>query len=93
MCLQYKSFENTVGKGEIACNEQFLLFPVFSAIFVKFKIVVCKLFQFGIVQNLSFGKVFPLLFSHRFHLLFFNSVNLKGIQSDLCTCLINILNL
>ena len=24
MCLQYKSFENTVGKGE---NEQFLLFP------------------------------------------------------------------
>ena len=30
MCLQYKSFENTVGKGEIACNEQFLIFPVFS---------------------------------------------------------------
>ena len=31
MCLQYKSFENTVGKGEIARNEQFLLFPtVFS---------------------------------------------------------------
>ena len=27
MCLQYMSFENTVGKGEIACNEQFLLFP------------------------------------------------------------------
>ena len=26
-CLQYKSLENTVGKGEIACNEQFLLFP------------------------------------------------------------------
>ena len=25
-CLQYKSFENTVGKGEIARNEQFLLF-------------------------------------------------------------------
>ena len=22
MCLQYKSFENNVGKGEIACNEQ-----------------------------------------------------------------------
>ena len=30
-CLQYKFFENTVGKGEIARNEQFLLFPtVFS---------------------------------------------------------------
>ena len=26
-CLQYKSFENSVGKVEIACNEQFLLFP------------------------------------------------------------------
>ena len=25
--LKYKSFENTVGKGEIARNEQFLLFP------------------------------------------------------------------
>ena len=26
-CVQYKSFENTVRKGEIACHEQFLLFP------------------------------------------------------------------
>ena len=26
-CLQYKSFENTAGKREIARNEQFLLFP------------------------------------------------------------------
>ena len=26
-CLQYKSFENTAGKGEIARDEQFLLFP------------------------------------------------------------------
>ena len=26
-CLQYKAFENTVGKGEIARKEQFLLFP------------------------------------------------------------------
>ena len=26
-CLQNKSFENTVGKGEIARNEQFRLFP------------------------------------------------------------------
>ena len=26
-CLQYKSFEYTVGKGEIARKEQFLLFP------------------------------------------------------------------
>ena len=26
-CLQYKSFEITAGKGEIARNEQFLHFP------------------------------------------------------------------
>ena len=29
-CLQNKFFENTVEKGEIARNEQFLLFPQFS---------------------------------------------------------------
>ena len=27
MCLQYKSFENTVGKGKIALNMQFFHFP------------------------------------------------------------------
>ena len=27
LCLQCKAFENTAGKGEIARNEQFLLFP------------------------------------------------------------------
>ena len=27
MCLYYNTSENTVGKGEIAHNEQFLLFP------------------------------------------------------------------
>ena len=31
MPLGNKPFENTVGKGEIARNEQFLLYPVFSA--------------------------------------------------------------
>ena len=55
MCLQYKSFENTVGKGEIAHNsfahkEQFLIFSQcfgkLAAIFIKFEIVVCKLYQF-----------------------------------------------
>ena len=28
MWLQYKSFEKTDGKGEIACHEQFLLFQM-----------------------------------------------------------------
>ena len=36
-CLQYKSVENTMGKGEIVHNEQFLLFPtVFSMLFDAF---------------------------------------------------------
>ena len=54
-CMKYMSFENTVWKGEIAHDEQFLLFPQcflsifenFSAIFLKFEIVVCQLFEFG----------------------------------------------
>ena len=36
-CLQYKCFENTMGKGEIARNEQFLLFPtVFPTLLENF---------------------------------------------------------
>ena len=31
-------------------------FSELSAIFIRFEIVVCKLFQFGGVQNLSFGN-------------------------------------
>ena len=62
--LQYRSFENTVGKGEIARNKQFLLFPQcllpfflsFLPVSSNLKIVVCNLFHFGRVQNLSFGK-------------------------------------
>ena len=49
------------GKGEIAHNEQFLLFPqcfffffeALSAIFIKFKNVICKVSEF---ENVSFGK-------------------------------------
>ena len=33
---KHRSFENTVGKGEIARNEQFLLFPVFSTCLESF---------------------------------------------------------
>ena len=38
-----------LGKGEIACNDQFLPFRELSTIFIKVEIVVCKLFQFGSV--------------------------------------------
>ena len=34
----------------------FCPFGEFSAFFIKFEIVVCKLFQFGRVSNLSIGK-------------------------------------
>ena len=33
----------------------FYLFGELSAIFIKFEIVVCQLFQFGSIENLSFG--------------------------------------
>ena len=49
-----KSFENTLGKGKITHNEQFLLshsvfypFGEFSSVFIKVEIVVGKLFQSG----------------------------------------------
>ena len=36
-CLQYKSFENTVGKGDIARDEHFFPFPtVFSILLEHF---------------------------------------------------------
>ena len=61
--LLYKSFENTVGKGEIARNKQFLLFPVFSNRLENFlpfssnlKSSSANSFNFGRVLNLSFGK-------------------------------------
>ena len=51
------------GGGEIACNEQFLLFPQYfypfeelSFVNIKFEIVVCKLFQFGRAKNFSLLK-------------------------------------
>ena len=55
----YKSFENSVEKAEISCNKQHSVFYFvkgLSTIFIKVEIVACKLFHFGRVQNLSFGK-------------------------------------
>ena len=43
-------FRNTVGKEEIACCEEIVLFHRvgnFSAIFIKLQIVYCKFFEFG----------------------------------------------
>ena len=54
-CPHYKTFENTVGKGEIARNEQFLLFPhcflsVCRTFFHFYQISNCRL------QTLSVWK-------------------------------------
>ena len=38
--LQYKSFENTMKKGEIAHNKQFLLFPQY-----------CPFGEFSVISN------------------------------------------
>ena len=35
-CLQYKSSENTAGKGDIGRNEQFLVFPQYFLTFCQF---------------------------------------------------------
>ena len=66
-CLQYKSFENTVGKGEIARNKQFLHFPwCFSTCLdncvpfsSKFKINCC-------LQSLSVWKSLTFVVWERF---------------------------
>ena len=58
MCLQYRSFENNVGKEEIARNQHFLLSLQSFVSFHKkvsnlcyFDIIVWKCFYFGQVQN------------------------------------------
>ena len=42
ICLQHKSFENTEGKGEIAHNEQFLLFLQHFSPFGELSAIVIK---------------------------------------------------
>ena len=53
-CLQNKSFENNGGKEKLLIPSNFSFsyivsypFRELSAIFIKFKFVVCELFQFG----------------------------------------------
>ena len=58
-CLLYKSFETTVGKEEIARNEQFLLFPqCFLPIWRAFchfqQIQNCRLHTLSVWKSLKF---------------------------------------
>ena len=57
-CLQFKSFENTAGKGEIARNEQYLLFPQcflplgeLSAIFIKISLKLSSANSFSLEDS------------------------------------------
>ena len=52
MSAEHTSFENTVGKGEIA--RVFYPFGVLSTISIKYEIVACQLFQF--LKICRFGK-------------------------------------
>ena len=56
MTLKIKALENTVGKGENAGNQHFILFPVFSTL-SKRKIVILAMF------NLLFANAFNLVTS------------------------------
>ena len=45
MHQQQTAFENTVGKGEIARNEQFLLFPTMFSTQLDICIIICPYFK------------------------------------------------
>ena len=49
-CLQYKAFENIVGKGEIARNERFLLFPQCFKPYLRKEKSLCWLISFCRLQ-------------------------------------------
>ena len=55
MCLQYNSFENTVEKGEIARDEQFLIFPQYFLFYFFWKNV-----SFSLNLEFSSAKSFCL---------------------------------
>ena len=66
--MQYNSFENTVGKGEVTSNFSFtrsVFYPVgeLSTIFIKLKIVVCKHFQFESLKFVVWERVKSLSYT------------------------------
>ena len=53
-CLHYNSFENTEGKGEIARNEQFVLFPQWRTFCQCHQIKNCDLQTLSVWKSLKF---------------------------------------
>ena len=80
-CLQYKSCENTVGKGEIARNEQFLLYPQrflpVRRTFCHFnQILNCRLQTLSIWKSLKF-----VVWERVKHTVFFSLPNYERFDS------------
>ena len=71
-CLLYKSFENTVGKGEIARNEQFRLFPqCFLPVFCHLhQVQNCRLQSLSVWKSLKFVVWERVKESHRVKVMF-----------------------
>ena len=67
MCLRYKSIENTVGKGEIAQSEQFLLCP---QCFLPFPRILCHFYHipYWCLKTLSVLKCLKLVVWERVNL-------------------------
>ena len=70
MFLQYKSFENTVGKGEIAHNKQFLLLPLCFELFQR-NFYHSEQFKICRLRTLSFWKSLKFVIWERVEVLGF----------------------
>ena len=76
--MQYNSFENTVGKGETACNEQFLLFP---QCFLPIWITFCHFHQ---IHNNNYCDLQPLAVWKSLKFVIWERVNLTSLNEP-CT--------
>ena len=80
-CLQYKSFENTVGKEEIARNEQFLLFPQYFLSVGRTFFRFCQISNFCRLQTLSVWKSLKFVVWERVKMFSFEHF-IKGSHSS-----------
>ena len=82
------SYKKNVGRGGIARNEQFFLFPhcfypfgELFAIFLRNEIVICQLFQFGRIKKkkMTFGKELKMICVYRPRVYFATPFNYYAI--------------
>ena len=83
MCLQFKYFKNTMGKREIAHNEQFLLFPqCFLPIWRAF----CHCYQNCRLQTLTVWKGLKFVVWERVKLNLFCCLQMLSIWTRVKIC-------